>query len=241
MVNGKAKAFLFIIHRSSFTISVLFGFMPLSEMIPSDQRCAQFTALAAEAAACGLCPAMCERRAVLSERNGNLSARVMFIGEAPGRQGGDRTRVPFSGDQSGRNFQRFLDSINLPRASIFITNAVLCNPRKSSGANRKPTGLEVLNCSDFLRRQIELIDPPVIVTLGAVSLDALRRIRYHHLSLKESVGQVYEWSGRLLVPVYHPSPQVLCSHRREHEQLRDYKAIARALRSARLARHEGAL
>src|SRR5205085_5322843 len=196
-----------------------------------ERRNNRFALLAAAAAACRLCPAMCERRAVLSERNGQPDALVMFIGEAPGRQGGDRTRVPFSGDQSGRNFQRFLDSINLVRDFVFITNAVLCNPRKISGANRKPTTQEVSNCSAFLRRQIELIDPPVIVTLGAVSLDALRRIEYHHLSLKESVGQVHVWGGRLLVPVYHPSPQVLALHRREGEQLRDYKAIARALRS----------
>ena len=192
-----------------------------------------FNSLAAEAAACSLCPAMCGRRAVLSERNGSPGALVMFIGEAPGRQGGDRTRVPFSGDQSCRNFHRYLASINLSRASAFITHAVLCNPRASSGANRRPTSEEVKNCSEFLRRQIELIDPQVIVTLGAVSLDALRRIRYHHLSLRESVGQVHEWDGRMLVPLYHPSPQVLASHRREPEQLQDYKAIARALGLAR--------
>lgn len=177
---------------------------------------------------------MCERRAVLSEHNGSLKARVMFIGEAPGRQGGDRTRIPFSGDQSGRNFARFLSSIKLTRASVFITNAVLCNPRKPSGANRKPTQTEVANCSDFLRRQIEMIDPRVVVTLGAVSLDALRRIEYHDLSLRESAGHIYEWNERLLVPVYHPSPQVLASHRRETEQLRDYQAIARALKRAGL-------
>ena len=159
----------------------------------------------------------------------------MFIGEAPGRQGGDRTRVPFSGDQSGRNFERFLASINLTRRSIFITNAVLCNPRTSSGANRKPTRREVSNCSAFLRRQIEVINPRVVVTLGAVSLAALRLVEYHHLSLREAVGQVHEWNGRLLVPVYHPSPQVLASHRREAEQLRDYKAIGRALASVGLA------
>ena len=179
---------------------------------------------------------MCERTAVLSERNGSLDASVMFIGEAPGRQGGDRTRVPFSGDQSGRNFTRFLDSIKLRRESIFITNAVLCNPRKPSGANRKPTTLEVANCSAFLSRQIELIDARVVVTLGAVSLAALNRIEYHSLSLKEAVGQIHEWNGRLLVPLYHPSPQVLASHRREREQLRDYTAIARALRSVALSR-----
>jgi uracil-DNA glycosylase family 4 len=171
----------------------------------------------------------------LSERNGRVGdASVMFIGEAPGRQGGDRTRVPFSGDQSGRNFGRFIASIGLTRAAIFITNAVLCNPRRPSGANRPPTRREIANCSDFLRRQIEVVNPRVIVTLGAVSLDALRRIEYHELSLKEAAGQVYEWGGRLLVPLYHPSPQVLACARREEAQLRDYQGVARALRRAGL-------
>jgi uracil-DNA glycosylase len=176
---------------------------------------------------------------VLSERNGNLSPRILFIAEAPGRQGGDRTRIPLSGDQSGRNFARFIASINVTRAEIFITNAVLCNPRKASGANRKPTEAEVSNCSEFLRRQIELLDAPVVVTLGAVSLAALKRVEYHELTLKESAGQVHEWNGRLLVPVYHPSPQVLASHRREAAQLQDYKAIARALSRVNLARTAG--
>jgi DNA polymerase len=193
------------------------------------QRRALFAEIISEAAACRLCPALCERRAVLSSRNGRVGARVMFIAEAPGRQGGDRTRVPLSGDQSGRNFSRFIASVGLTRADIFITNAVLCNPRRASGANRQPTRREMVNCSGFLRRQIEAINPSVIVTLGAVSLDALRRIEYHELSLKEAAGQVYEWNGRLLVPVYHPSPQVLASHRREAAQLQDYKAVARAL------------
>lgn len=193
-----------------------------------------FATLAAEAAACRLCPAMSERAAVLSERNGSPLARVMFIGEAPGRQGGDRTRVPFSGDQSGRNLARFLASIKLTREQLFITNAVLCNPRKESGANRKPASIELSNCSAFLRRQLETINPRVVVTLGAVSLAALRGIEYHDLSLKEAAGQVHVWWGRLLVPVYHPSPQVLASHRREEAQLRDYQAIARALRQEEL-------
>ena len=175
---------------------------------------------------------MCGRSAVLSERNGRVGARVMFVGEAPGRQGGDRTRVPFSGDQSGRNFSRYLASVGLRREGIFITNAALCNPRKESGANRRPTRAEVANCSEFLRRQIEIVGPSLVVTLGAVSLAALRAVEYHRLSLKENVGQVQEWNGRLLVPLYHPSPQVLASHRREAAQLEDYKSVARALRLA---------
>ena len=190
----------------------------------------EFAALAREAAECRRCAAMCDRRAVLSERNGRVEARVMFIGEAPGRQGGDRTRVPFSGDQSGRNFQRYIDSIKLARAEIFITNTVLCNPRGATGANRKPTTAEIKNCSEYLRRQIELIDPRVVVTLGSVALAALRTVEYHRLTLKEDAGHMYEWNGRLLVPLYHPSPQVLASHRREAEQLNDYRGVALALR-----------
>src|SRR3954447_24027586 len=132
-----------------------------------------FNKLVKEAASCTLCPAMCGRSAVLSELNGSPEARIMFIGEAPGRKGADRTRVPFSGDQSGANLDRFLSSIDLTRDEIFITSAALCNPRSESGANRKPTLRELSNCSSFLRRTIELVDPRVIVTLGSVALEAL--------------------------------------------------------------------
>ena len=188
-----------------------------------------FKVLASEAAACTRCPAMCGRSAVLSELNGSPEARVMFVGEAPGRKGADRTRIPFSGDQSGVNFDRFLNSINVTRQEIFITSAALCNPRSESGANRKPTQKELQNCSDFLRRTIELVDPRVIVTLGSVALEALKRIQYHELNLKESAARIHDWNGRVLVPIYHPSPQVLASHRREAEQLRDYQVIQTAI------------
>ena len=154
----------------------------------------------------------------------------MFIGEAPGRKGADRTRVPFSGDQSGANLDRFLTSIDLKREEIFITSAALCNPRTESGANRKPAQKELANCSDFLRRTIELINPRVIVTLGAVALEALKRIQYHELNLKSSAAAIHSWQDRVLVPIYHPSPQVLASHRREQEQLHDYQVVAKAVR-----------
>ena len=154
----------------------------------------------------------------------------MFIGEAPGRKGADRTRVPFSGDQSGANLDRFLQSIDLRRERIFITSAALCNPRTESGANRKPTQKELSNCSDFLRRTIALIDPKVIVTLGSVALEALKRIQYHELNLKDSAAQIHSWQDRTLVPIYHPSPQVLASHRREAQQLLDYRVVAQAIK-----------
>jgi uracil-DNA glycosylase family 4 len=153
----------------------------------------------------------------------------MFIGEAPGRKGADQTRVPFSGDQSGKNFERFLKSIGLAREQLFITSAAVCNPRTESGANRKPSRAELRNCSEFLRRTIEVVDPAVVVTLGSVALDALKAIEPHKLSLKESAARIHQWDGRVLVPLYHPSPQVLASHRREAEQLSDYKVVSEAL------------
>src|SRR5882762_9235304 len=190
----------------------------------------QFIRLAAEASACVECPAMCERAAVLSELNGPVNARVMFIGEAPGRKGADRTRVPFSGDQSGKNFERFLASIDLKRAEIFVTSAALCNPRADSGANRRPKASEIRNCSAFLRRTIELVEPAVIVTLGTVALDALKLLHYHEFTLKNDAGTIRRWNGRLLVPLYHPSPQVLITSRDEKAQLRDYRVVVQAIR-----------
>ena len=188
-----------------------------------------FNQLVQDASRCTLCPAMCGRSAVLSPLNGSPDARVMFIGEAPGRKGADRTRVPFSGDQSGANFDRFLSSINLTRQEIFITSAALCNPRSESGANRRPSQRELKNCSSFLKRTIEIVNPRVIVTLGSVALEALKRIQYHELNLKESAARIQSWNERVLVPIYHPSPQVLASHRREAEQLRDYQVVAKAV------------
>ncbi len=202
--------------------------------VSGESKRAKFAALTAEAAVCTRCPAMCERTAVLSELNGSVSARIMFIGEAPGRKGADQTRVPFSGDQSGKNFDRFLASIGLNRDQIFITSAAMCNPRAESGANRRPTKAEITNCSYFLRQMIQIVDPAVIVTLGSVALEALKAIEPHKLSLRESAARIHRWNGRVLVPIYHPSPQVLASHRREAEQLRDYQVVARAIEQASL-------
>lgn len=192
-------------------------------------RQAQFDALANEAAACVRCPAMCGRTAVLSKLNGPVNARVMFIGEAPGRKGADRTRIPFSGDQSGKNFDRFITSIGLQRSQILITSAALCNPRTESGANRRPTAKEIKNCSEYLRQTIAVSDPRVIVTLGGVALEALKLVHYHEFTLRIDAAKVRRWNGRLLIPLYHPSPQVLITSRDEKAQLRDYKVVRSVL------------
>jgi DNA polymerase len=193
------------------------------------QKSEQFKKLVAEAASCTRCPAMCGRAAVLSDLNGPTNARVMFIGEAPGRKGADRTRIPFSGDQSGKNFDRFLSAAGLKRDDVFITSAALCNPRSASGANRRPATQELRNCSDFLRRTIELVNPQVIVTLGGVALEALKRLRDHPLTLRDDAAKMRKWNGRTLISLYHPSPQVLITSRDEKQQLRDYRVVARAI------------
>src|SRR4028119_993353 len=191
---------------------------------------AVFRQLVTEAQVVRKCENLCERMAVLSELNGNLNSPILFLAEAPGRNGGDKTRIPLVGDASGVNFRKFIGSIGLKREDIFVSNTVLCNPRKESGANRKPSLAEIKNCSEFLQRQIEVLQPQIVVTLGTVALEALKTIEPHDLTVRENAGQIYEWNGRFLVPLYHPSPQVLASHRREKQQLFDYRAVAEALR-----------
>ncbi len=190
----------------------------------------QFNKLANAARKCVICPDLADKVAVLSELNGNIDPKVLFIAEAPGRQGADRTRRPFWGDKSGKNFQVLLDSINLKREDVFITNAVLCSPRKPSGANRKPKKSEMNNCSDFLGRTINVIKPPVIVPLGIVALEALKATESHELTLKNDVAKIIDWNGRKLIPLYHPSPQVFAMHRRLNQQLEDYKVLKEAIR-----------
>jgi DNA polymerase len=199
----------------------------MNDRKPIDQL---FDQLAAEAEACLICERMRERKAVLSRLNGALAPRVMFIAEAPGRNGADRTRIPFHGDTSGKHFESLLASIKLTRDEIFITNAVLCSPRKPSGANDKPSRAEIGNCSGFLRRQIELINPPVIATLGAVALDALNLIEPHKYRLREDAAKILRWNGRLLVPLYHPSPQVVITARTLEQQKSDFRSLLKAIK-----------
>lgn len=188
-----------------------------------------FEELCTETRACLKCPAMTGRTAVLSALNGNLCPKVFFLAEAPGRQGADRTRKPFSGDRSGANFQILLDSIGLEREEIFITNSALCSPRGETGANRKPKKSEINNCADFLEKQISLINPPIIATLGTVALEALKAVAYHKFTVKENAAQILEWNNRILIPLYHPSPQVIITVRKIPQQLEDFQILKKAI------------
>ena len=101
-------------------------------------REAAFAALVARAQACTRCARMAGRRRVLGPGNGPSDARVLFVAEAPGRFGGDRTAVPLHGDRSGATFAHLLAAAGLDRGEVFVTNAVLCNPRDPAGRNTRP-------------------------------------------------------------------------------------------------------
>ena len=160
------------------------------------------------------------RRRVLSRANGPLDARVLFVAEAPGRLGGDRTGVPLTSDQSGRNFNRLLAEAGLRRDEVFVTNAVLCNPRSPRGNNRPPTRLEQRNCAEHLDAVLELVAAPVVVTLGAVALAA-----FVPLPLREVVARPLPFRDRLLFPLYHPGPRAQL-HRSFERQQADFRALA---------------
>ncbi len=202
---------------------------------------AAFATLCADAAACQRCATMVGRRRVLTPANGRPDARVLFIGEAPGRLGGERTGVPFSGDRTGQNFERLLEAAGLARVDIFITNAILCNPRDAGGRNRGPSREELAACQPLLARQLATIDAPFIVTLGAVALAATAALAPHRLRLREAVGQPTAWQGRTLVPLYHPGPRAQL-HRPFAAQQDDFVALGALVRAdaanARSARSE---
>ena len=184
--------------------------------------------LVARAQACRRCPRMDGRTRAIGPGNGLLDATVLFVAEAPGRLGADRTGVPLSGDQTGRNFERLLASAGIERSGIFISNAVLCNPRRPDGRNDRPHAQEIRNCSDHLRALIEMLDPPWIVSLGRAALDALAQIEPHTRQLARDVGMPVGWQGRQLVPLYHPGARAMI-RRSFEQQVADYAALATLL------------
>ncbi|WP_205846417.1 uracil-DNA glycosylase, partial [Klebsiella pneumoniae] len=103
----------------------------------------------------------------------------MFVGEAPGRLGADGSHLPFHGDKSGHNFEKLIEQVGISRYEVFVTNAVLCNPKDERGNNATPTSTEIANCAPFLRETVEILDPSIVVTLGAVALKACGELEAH--------------------------------------------------------------
>jgi uracil-DNA glycosylase family 4 len=189
-------------------------------------RVNRFNALVQSAKHCNLCPRMIDRPKVLSEANGDIFSKVLFIAEAPGRLGADKTKIPLFGDKTGDNFDLLLSNMGWSRDSIFITNAVLCNPRCDNGNNATPTDQEILNCSFYLRMTIDVVNPDVIVSLGNTALKALYEIRPHSYSLKNDVRRLVDWMGRKLFIAYHPGPRAIV-HRSTISQRTDFYELSK--------------
>jgi uracil-DNA glycosylase family 4 len=187
------------------------------------------SAVVSRALRCRHCATMRGRSAVLGPANGPASARVMFIAEAPGRLGADRTGIPLFGDRSGDNFELLLSHAGLQREEVFITNTVLCNPRDAGGRNRRPSSQEVHNCSRLLEGQIDAVSPAVIVTLGATALRALRWIGNHDYRLASDAGRPGRWRDAILLPLYHPSPRTRV-HRSFERQIQDFETLGKCIR-----------
>lgn len=198
------------------------------------RRAAAYDLLTARVQACRLCPRMEGRRRVLGPDNGPLTAHVLFVAEAPGRLGGDRTGVPLTSDQSGRNFTCLLEGVGWRRDEVFVTNAVLCNPRDAKGRNDAPTTAEVSTCSRHLRDLLEILDPPYVATLGRVALAALALIEPHGAELRRDAGNALSWHGRVLVPLYHPGPRAQL-HRSFAQQQQDMARLRALVDSGRVA------
>jgi uracil-DNA glycosylase len=191
----------------------------------AEQRRPAFDALVATAQACHACPRMDGRRRAIGQANGPLDAPILFVAEAPGRFGADVTGVPLSGDRTGQTFDALLVGAGIDRRRVFATNAVLCNPRTLDGRNDRPRTPELRNCGAHLRTLIDVLDPPWVVSLGRVALDALALIEPHAALLARDVGTSRAWYGRRLVPLYHPGPRSiarrgLAQHVADFERLR---------------------
>ncbi len=160
-----------------------------------DEQAQALLRLASEVRSCTLCR-LCDSRTHAVPGEGNPRPRVLFVGEAPGAEE-DRLGRPFIG-RSGRFLDGMIESIGLRREDVFITNVLRCRPPE----NRDPRPDEVAACGDYLDRQIELLAPSVVVTLGRFSMQRWfpgERITQIHGQVKEIAP------GRVALALFHPA------------------------------------
>jgi|Deesub1362B_J571_1020462.scaffolds.fasta_scaffold00082_60 DNA polymerase len=127
---------------------------------------------------------------------GNPEAALMFIGEAPGEEE-DLEGRPFVG-KAGQLLTRLINRMGLSREGVYIANVVKCRPP----GNRKPREDEIQSCIGFLKRQIEIISPKVIITLGDV---ATRALLPDTKNITRARGKTYKYDNIIVVPTFHPS------------------------------------
>ncbi|NHI84318.1 MAG: uracil-DNA glycosylase [Candidatus Thorarchaeota archaeon] len=158
---------------------------------------------------CVKCPNLVKTRSRIVSGYGDPTAGILIVGLAPGRNGADKTGVPFTGDPSGMLLQEALISSGIskeakpnvvkPRLSAYITNIVKCNPQDSMGRNRPPTEKELINCTEYLVEEMNLIRPKIIVALGTIV--------WKHLQGREmerTMDNLIRKNGTHIVKAYHP-------------------------------------
>ncbi len=146
---------------------------------------------------------LCKTKILPTIYCGNPNSGIMFIGEAPGKNE-DETGVPFCG-RAGKILNELLDSINLRREDIYITNIVKCRPPK----NRDPKESEIDKCKYFLDEQIRLVKPKVICPLGRFSSKyILKKYVNKIFEIGEVHGKVFEIGDNIIIPMYHPAAAI---------------------------------
>lgn len=173
-----------------------------------------FDELEAACADCNACPLGATRtKSVFG--TGNRNADLMFVGEAPGEKE-DLSGIPFVG-AAGKLFDRYLEAVDIRRDDVYIANILKCRPPK----NRDPKPEEEDACIGYLREQVKLIKPKLIVCLGRIA--AMRLIKPDFKITKEH-GVWFERGEYLISAVYHPSA-LLRDPKKKEDMLIDMKAL----------------
>jgi DNA polymerase len=166
----------------------------------SAERREELKAVYTEARGCTRCPELAQTRTQVVFGAGNADADLMFVGEAPGARE-DEQGVPFVG-AAGKLLDQLLGEVGLARSDVFIANVLKCRPP----GNRDPQPAEIENCQQYLMRQVELIEPRVICTLGNFSTKLLRAdptgiSRLHGQAEIRVIGR----RAVRLYPLFHPA------------------------------------
>ncbi|HEX3263905.1 MAG TPA: uracil-DNA glycosylase [Solirubrobacterales bacterium] len=199
--------------------------------MPSERRRERLVEVYREASGCELCP-LSETRANVVFGAGNADADLMFVGEAPGAEE-DRQGLPFVG-RAGSLLTELLEGIGMKREDVWITNVLRCRPP----GNRDPQPFEVESCQPYTYRQVDLIEPRVIATLGNFATKLLTGSRTGITKVRGTV-QVHEIGGRavFVMPLLHPAaalrtPSLVDTLREDFANLPDLIARPRPEASA---------
>ena len=151
---------------------------------------------------CTKCPHLVSTRTQTVFGVGNPDADLMFVGEAPGADE-DARGEPFVG-RAGQLLTRIIETMGLRRDDVYIANVLKCRPDMPAGSfgNRAPTPMEMQTCRPYLVEQINIIQPRVIVALGAVAVEGLLGVRS---SMRELRGRWHVYNATPLMITYHPA------------------------------------